>query len=641
MILRSASEPGLLRINRRFEEKFGLEPSELVTRPLLQWIHPDDRPELAACIDNGEGTVTARHATTSEAWIAVDWKIRTSSDGTVALGLCAERDKNSANPLETETRGSTITDTLHAMARIVERKNPGLRCSILLTENGLITGGAGPSLPDSYNAAVEGLEIGPFVGSCGTASFWNTPVIVEDIHTDPLWRDLRDAAALAGVGACWSHPITSTDGVVLGAMALYADEPRAPTQSHMDGLEIAAHMVGLAIQRDRLEEQLREAVKMEALGVLAGGIAHDFNNMLATVLGNAEMAKSTLPRDAEACGMLDEIVTASISASELCNQMLAYAGRSSRSTESFDFNELVEEIGGLLNVTLSKKARIIYDLASAPLGVVADRSQLRQVMLNLVTNAAEAIGEDTGQILVRTTIKELTSDESESLYSNANLQLGEFVHVLVRDSGSGMSAETLTKIFDPFFSTKPTGRGLGLAAVKGIIKSHGGGITLESELGRGTTFSVLLPYVPLPEGHGRPTGEPELVSSNGALILVVDDEPQVLDVHSRILEQAGYHILRARDGQDAIDVFRTHAEEIDGVLLDLSMPKLGGDEVFRMMRTIREDVPVVLSSGFTEQEMLDRFRGDGLAGAVQKPVQMKVLLTRVAAALRTTAMGNG
>jgi len=412
---------------------------------------------------------------------------------------------------------------------------------------------------------------------------------------------------------------------------MYDDQPSAPTRHQMDGLEIAAKMVGLAVERDRLEEQLRRAMKMEAIGILAGGIAHDFNNLLATVLGNAELALTSLTESDRAAPLLQEIVVASASASELCNQLLAYAGRGVQSAETVECNAMIEELGDLFQVALSKKATLVFDLHDAPLGVLADRSQLRQVIMNLITNAAEAIGEAEGRIVLGTRSTAYTRKEIELLHSGSNIEPGEYVRFWVSDTGAGMSPTTQARIFDPFFTTKSGGRGLGLAAVQGIVRGHRGAILLESTPGTGSTFSVLLPRASLPDEV--PAATPEIEAEpQGELVLVVDDEPQVRRIVGDMLESAGYRVIRAGDGQEAIDVFRHEADAIDCVLLDLSMPKLDGEEVFRELRKIRDDVPVVLSSGFAEQEILDRFRGAGLAGILQKPARMGTLLARISQA---------
>jgi two-component system, cell cycle sensor histidine kinase and response regulator CckA len=394
-------------------------------------------------------------------------------------------------------------------------------------------------------------------------------------------------------------------------------------------------MVGLAVERDRLEKQLHQASKMEAIGILAGGIAHDFNNLLATVLGNAELAEAMLPGTSEARPMLQEIVTASVSASELCSQMLTYAGRSARSMETLECNSLVRELAGLMRVALSKKAKLVFDLHKEPLGVLADRSQVRQVIMNLIANAAEAIGDNEGRIVLGSSARIFTRDELDAHEAATGLEPGEYVHLWVSDTGSGMSPEIRARIFDPFFTTKATGRGLGLAAVQGIVLGHGGSITLESTRGFGTRFSVLLPRVPAPD-ESPPRQAESGPEAQGTRVLVVDDEPQVRKILGDMLEHGHYSVIRAGDGEEAIEVFRREADSIDCVLLDLSMPKLDGEEVFQELRKIREDVRVVLISGYAEQEILDRFHGTGLAGVVQKPARRQILLSRIATAVGRT-----
>jgi signal transduction histidine kinase/ActR/RegA family two-component response regulator len=631
-----------LRANRHFTECVGFSHEELAREPFLDWIHPEDRASLEQQFQLGHGDVSARHRTGDGDWATFVWRVRGCADGLAVLGQ-PQRDSDIGRaPRQTGLeRHTTLTETLEAMVRIVEAKNPSKRCSILLMDERRehITVGAGPSLPAEYNAAVEGLRIGPMVGSCGTAAYWNIPVVVEDIAQDPLWKALREAASIAGVAACWSQPVATIEGEVLGAMALYDTRPCAPTESEMDGLEIAARMVALAIERHSLEEQLRQAAKMEAIGVLAGGIAHDFNNLLSVILGNAELAMDDLPAGALAKQRLEEIVAASMGATDFCNQMLAYAGRGTLSTETIECNGLVEEIGGLLSVALSKKATIVYELHEAPLYVVADRNQLRQVIMNLVTNASESLGSGEGRIVVTTAPYTYGADRQEQYRWSTSLKPGEYVELTVTDTGAGMCVETQAKIFDPFFTTKEKGRGLGLAAVQGIALGHGGAILVESELGEGTTFRVLFPSSAALSEVPVHRSKPDQVERD-TCVLVVDDEPRVHRVLTDILETAGYVVIGAHDGQEAVDVFRLQHDSIDCVLLDLSMPKLDGEEVFREMVKIQSDVRVVLSSGFTEQEIKDRFREaglDGLAGVIQKPTQMRTLLSKVAKALGTRA----
>lgn len=640
MFVRRAPAGTVVRVSPSFARELGLSYEELSAKPLLDWVHPDDRSALSELLDAGQGVATARHATRDGEWLEFEWRVRTHAGESVVLGLragtCSGSPEATADARARERR--TMPETLAAMARIVEAKNPGMRCSVLLTNvaHDRVTVGAGPSLPDEYNAAVEGLRIGPGVGSCGTAAYWNVPVIVEDIAQDPLWRDLRGAAAIAGVAACWSHPITATDGIVLGAMALYDTKPSAPTPNQMDGLEIAARMVGQAIERDRLEEALRQTAKMKALGVMAGGIAHDFNNVLAAVLGNAELAMEMLPDDAPARQRLRDIVTASTSATELCSQMLAYAGRGAISKQTLEMNALVREISGLLRVAVSKKATLELELHEGPLGVLADRSQLRQIILNLINNASDAIGDEAGRIIVRTCVDSYSEEELYARFPRAGLAAGEFVEVSVSDSGIGMNAETQAEIFDPFFTSKPAGTGLGLAAVQGIVRRHDGAIAVESVPGAGSTFTVLLPRTPIVVEAPRNAAPARVTAVAGTRVLVVDDEPLVLGIHGDILEAAGYTVLRAAGGRAAIDLFAREGAAIACVLLDYSMPDMNGEQVFQELRALHPAVSGVLTSGFTEQEFRDRLHGAGFAAFVQKPAKMDVLLRAVATAVRSS-----
>jgi len=637
MILRSADSLDL-RINAAFSLEFGLTKDELRAQPLLEWIHPDDREVFARLLEAGEGSARARHRAQRN-WQPLNWQVKRQDGRAFALGLTHSTPERSITPpaAGVSVVNSTLAKTLEAMVRIVEAKTDGLRCSILLIDanHDHVTVGAGPSFPKAYNAAVEGLRIGPAVGSCGTAAFWNVPVIVENIGSDPLWKNLRDAAAIAGVSSCWSVPITATnEDQVLGAMALYDTVPRGPTRGELDVLETAARMVGLAIERDRLEEQLRQATKFDAIGMLAGGIAHDFNNLLSVIIGNVELSMPALPPDSDASLSLEQAVTACKTAAELCNQMLAYAGKAAVTAEPLDCNAIVQEIGALLAVAISKKVTLRFELHEAPMGGVADGSQIRQVLMNLITNASEAIGDADGVVVLGSESVALSAEDLEQRYGATSLEPGEYVRLWGRDTGSGITPETEAKIFDPFFTTKPAGRGLGLAAVQGIVRSHGGTLVLDTEVGKGTTFSVLLPLVTL-RGARSSAAPGTGAAPSSARILVVDDEPAVRQVLVRILQGAGYKVIEARDGREGVEVFRSQADAIDCVLLDLSMPKMDGAEAFARMQEIRSDVLFFLLSGFAEQEILDRFRDARLAGVIQKPPQMDLLLRTVAEALRS------
>jgi two-component system, cell cycle sensor histidine kinase and response regulator CckA len=649
MLLREAQAGGFLRGNRGFYEDLGVDAEALAREPLTHWIHPEDRAAFDEVLSKGTGSLRARHRDAQGGWVSMSWEIQTEPEGTLVLG---RRSVDDTSPCE-ETKSSigkgvrADSDTLAAMVRYIEAINLGMKSSVLiLDESGNhVSVGAGPSLPAEYNEAVEGLAIGPTVGSCGTAAYWGVPVIVEDIQADPLWRNLKEHAARAGLGACWSHPVLCAQGEVLGAVALYSPEPRRPSEDDLRRLRLAAGMVGVELERaearrreSELEEQLRHTAKMEALGVLAGGIAHDFNNMLGTILGNAEISMAELGEASAAQPMLADIVTACHCATDLCNQMLAFAGRGVISTECFDVNAAVRELASLLQSASSKKTTVEYRLADEALFVEANKSQLQQVVMNLLTNANEAIGEDLGRIVVMTEARHHDLTELRELAPHVDLEAAEYVRVVVSDTGCGMTAETQERVFDPFYSTKTMGRGLGLATVQGIVNRHGGTIHLESRVGEGTRFLVLLPRAVSPSlPLDRSPQAARTQESKG--VLVVDDERALLASYERMLRHGGFEVFTAADGAEAVEVLRTHHAEIDCVVLDLSMPKLNGEETFHQLREIDADVRVIINSGYTEEELLQRFHGTGFAGFLQKPVPMKTLLFKIDEAIREAPRG--
>jgi nitrogen-specific signal transduction histidine kinase/ActR/RegA family two-component response regulator len=383
----------------------------------------------------------------------------------------------------------------------------------------------------------------------------------------------------------------------------------------------------------KLEAKVQHAQKLESLGVLAGGIAHDFNNLLVGILGNAGLALDELPREAPARDRIGDIHTAAIRASELTKQLLAYAGKGRFIIGRIDLRRLVEEMGHLLGAVIPRNVLIRYSFSDNMPLIEGDATQLRQVVMNLITNAADAVGKRSGIITVSTSLIEADRAYLADTYLDEGLPGGYYVSLEVSDTGLGMSLETRMKIFDPFFTTKFTGRGLGLAAVIGILRSHRAAIKVYSEVGRGSTFRVLFPAVDGSPDAIRAAGAPTVVWRGSGTILVVDDDEAVRNVAKRILERAGFRVLVAVDGIDGLAVFREHTSEIGVVLLDVTMPRMGGEETFRQLRQLAPEVRVVLSSGYSAQEATSHFAGKGLAGFVEKPFTPQELLERVRAVL--------
>ncbi len=379
--------------------------------------------------------------------------------------------------------------------------------------------------------------------------------------------------------------------------------------------------------RRKLEAQIQHAQKLESLGVLAGGIAHDFNNLLLVVLGHADLALQDLSRVAPARESVDEIKKAAMRASELTGQLLAYSGKGQFVVTSIDLNEVIQEMGHLLQISISKKVVLRYDLEDSLPAIDADATQIRQILMNLITNASEAVGDKSGVVSITTGMVEATREYLQTVYMSGELAEGYYVFLEVSDTGCGMDEETQSKLFDPFFTTKFAGRGLGLAAVLGIVRGHRGAIKVYSEPGEGTTFKVLLPCGEQPAPPVGVEGvEPAEAWKGSATVLVVDDEETVRNIAKRMLEKIGFTVLTAADGREAVEVFGEHPDEIATVLLDMTMPHLNGEETFRELRRIRPEVRVILSSGYNEQEATNRFTGKGLAGFIQKPYEYSKLV---------------
>lgn len=385
-------------------------------------------------------------------------------------------------------------------------------------------------------------------------------------------------------------------------------------------------------ERRQLEARMQQAQKMEQLGLLAGGVAHDFNNLLAAMLGHAGLARQELPPDSSVIPLLDEIVNGAQRAAEMTQQLLAYAGRGRVIVAFLDLAVLAEELTQLLRSVFSNKAQLRLEIASAP--IAGDASQIRQVVMNLLTNASDALEDNPGDIVVRTGVRHATRADLASPYLSDDLPEGDYAFVSVSDTGVGMDPETMRKVFDPFFTTKFTGRGLGLAAVLGIVRGHRGSIQVHSNLGAGSTFVVSLPAAAVPSTQPTAADSTPGELRGHGVILVVDDEESVRSVVARVLQRAGFKVVTAADGQEALRVFAHEVDRISAVVLDLTMPRLDGMEVLRLLRRLQPDVRVLLMSGYSDQEIATRFGGDHVPGFIQKPFRNADLTARLATLLR-------
>lgn len=388
-------------------------------------------------------------------------------------------------------------------------------------------------------------------------------------------------------------------------------------------------------EKELLESQVRQSQKLESLGILAGGIAHDFNNLLVGILGHAGLAQSDLPQESPAREHMYRVEIAAQRAAELTQQMLAYSGRGKFQVEPVDLSCLVYELGQLLEVSISKKARLKYRLETELGSIEADASQIRQVVMNLITNASDALEDCEGVIIIRTGMRYLSSADLARICMTKPLREGDYVFVEVTDSGCGMDSATQARIFDPFFTTKFAGRGLGLAAVLGIVRGHHGTLEVESQAGRGTTFRAYFPKM-----EAKVTKPIELVPEATAwlgkgTILVVDDEEIVRKLATISLERSGFAVVQARDGKEAISIFEEDPTRFDAVLLDMTMPLMSGEETFGALRAIHPDVRVILSSGYSESQTNETFTGSSPCAFLQKPYKPADLISRVRQVIET------
>jgi PAS domain S-box-containing protein len=382
-------------------------------------------------------------------------------------------------------------------------------------------------------------------------------------------------------------------------------------------------------ERGEMERKLQDTQKLESLGVLAGGIAHDFNNLLTVIMGNVSLAGMGARSPAETAGYLRQIDIAARRAAELSGQMLAYSGRGRFVLSLLNLNEIISDSSKLIEVSVGKACMLQLDLAEPMPRIQADAAQLRQIAMNLATNAAEAIGDRPGVVRIKTGVVRLTPELRQALRHGAEIVPDDCVFLEVSDDGCGMNSATQERIFDPFFTTKFIGRGLGLAAVLGIIRGHRGAIKIDSKSGQGTSIRV---YFPMADRVARPSEAaaaqaPEI--QGPGCVLVVDDEASVRKVATGMLEALGYTVEEAEDGLAAVERFRAHPDRFRFVLLDLTMPRQGGEETFRQMHLLRPAVRVILMSGYSELDAVGRFTGKGLTGFVQKPFTLEALVGEI------------
>jgi PAS domain S-box-containing protein len=616
--------------------------------------------------------------------------------------------------LELLATDTPLTDVLAAVVEGIELALPGTQASVLLLRGNRLHTGHAPSLPAEYCRAIDGVEIGPACGSCGTAAWHDRRVVVADIEHDPLWAGFSDLALRHGLRACWSQPVHAPDGTVLGTFAIYRHHPHSPDAVELALVERAATLAGIGIDRDhreqllasihrnvveglfrsvpgqglvyvnqtfarlfgyetttalltatadaadaadqhhhdlvrlaaggigngdeallhrrdgstfhaqitctevraadgrcialdgavanvsdrhRLEERLRQAQKMEAVGQLAGGVAHDFNNLLTAMLGGARAIVQEAAPGSQARADAEEIARAAERAAGLVRQLLAFSRQQVLSPQVVDLGAVVDNFASMLRRVIGEHIAFACERASMPLHVHVDRGQIEQVLMNLAVNARDAMPSG-GSLRITTGVRDL---DAATAARHGIRGAGACVELVVQDTGSGMSEEVRARAFDPFFTTKEVGKGtgLGLATVYGIVTQSGGAIWIDSSPGAGSTVTILLPRITAQE-PSRPAEVPAPPQHRAGTVLVVEDEPLVRDYVTRTLTKAGYSVLTAPDGPAALELSSSHRGRLDLLLTDVVMPQFDGRELARRLREDRPDLPVVFMSGYSD-----------------------------------------
>jgi two-component system, cell cycle sensor histidine kinase and response regulator CckA len=385
------------------------------------------------------------------------------------------------------------------------------------------------------------------------------------------------------------------------------------------------------------EQALQQSQKLESIGVLAGGIAHDFNNLLTGIMGNAGLARRAIAagRSEQAGALLRDVLAASERAADLTRQLLAYAGKGRFVTQPLDLCRLVTEVSTLIRASISKKITLVMDVPDDCILIDADRAQLQQLVMNLVINGGEAIGDQPGTLTVRIRTEHFTERREHPRTQGFPISAGDYLRVDVTDTGAGMDEETRSRIFEPFFTTKFLGRGLGLSAALGIVRGHRGAIGVRSEEGKGTTFTILLPVPREVRRAERISGHTsiEYDSHDGGMILVADDEEGVRSLVASVLEEMGYTVEMAKDGGEVVQRLLELGDRVRLVILDLAMPTLGGAEAATELRRIRPDIPIIAMSGYGDLELMEHFGEAGVDDFLPKPFSPGQLAAKVRNAL--------
>ncbi len=587
-----------LDVNPAYVKLFGFETAaELRGQPILNQIAPSHREQVLAMVNaraRGEAGLPRRYETRGRRRDGSEFPFEVTTtrvvlaDGPLAIAFLAD-----------------VSEREEAVTALRASEERFRTLSAAAFEGVFLHAGGKIILANDAGAAMYGFEPSSIVG----------------VDLMALTAPESRARVADSISRGTSEPYEGTamrrDGSTFFA------EVRGKTMSHQ-GRPARVTVIRDVTERKQAEaeqralaERVRQAQKLESLGVLAGGVAHDFNNILTVIANGVALAKRETGLGAASAAHLDAIALAVDRAADLCRQMLAYAGKTQLARESFELSGLVGEMSTMLEASIGRRTTLLQELAPALPTLVGDATQIRQVVMNLVLNAAEAIVSGEGVVRVSTGSSTYAAGALKPSAADGELPAGVYVWLQVQDDGIGMDAATVAQMFDPFFTTKFVGRGLGMAAVLGIVRGHEGGIDVESNPGRGTRIRVYLPARAGISSTSSRDGRqpPEPIRTRGTVMLV-DDEKNVRISTELLLRGFGFDVLAARDGAEAVALFQTDSHRIDVVMLDFTMPRMDGLTTLRELRRIAPGVPVVLTSGYGAGPLGEEARHGAVPDAV-------------------------
>ncbi len=622
-------------VNGRMAEMLGTTTESMQERPLTDYMDAEAVQALGEYMQRRRSGVSEAHefrfrradGSPLWAWVTSHALLDDEDRFVGALAMItdiSERKRQAARDTSRErvmtllSAGAPLAHVLEAIVLGVEDEAPEVLCSVMLVDplNRCLRMGAAPNLPPFFNEAAEGLAIGQGVACCGEAAFNGARTVAREIATDPRWVPYRELARRAGVAACWSQPILSRTGAVLGTFGVYHRRPHDPGDIEIAAITDAAKVAAIAIERKQADDALRQTQKLESLGTLAGGVAHDFNNVLGAILANLSIARDSGPLAPAQTQALEQIHRSALRARLLVQQILAFSHRQPSPALRQPLGPLVRDALDLLRSTLPAGVQLQATLADGLPDVEVGGTQVQQVLMNLCTNAWHALQGAPGVIEIGAC--------GIGAGPQAGLPPGPLAHLWVRDNGSGMDDATRARIFEPFFTTKPvgSGTGLGLAVVHGIVAEHHGAITVDTAPGQGSTFHVWLPAArseaaPAPVPLPLPPKQRHADGAGRQLLFVDDDEVMRITIEG-LLSRQGFRVTTAASSRAALALLRDGPQHFDLVISDHNMPEGSGLDLALALPALRPGLPLVICSGYVDAELHARAEAAGVRAIVRK-----------------------